>query len=418
MSLTAIPNQPIAFNDTRMLGCICPSPDECLLALPDDVLSFQVLSDTCLGPQLLDSPNFESLSDWTGPTWSIAVGAACDTGSGVPTTLGEQSFNPTPGVMYLLTVNLDSLSRDTTTTGFGRNEGLSIGVGGFSTVLRSPGNYKFTFTATSTGNFRATKTDSDINACIGQVQIFALSPDFDVELMQGGSPIYGFSYATDPDRFDIDGDYLTVSIPLAEIETYPVSVETDPGCYTIKITDNCAEQSLESQCINVNDHACTILIGACNSGDGIGFSGFRPEMRVTAKVVRPVYEYEVEEQRLTNGMIDRYFADRQRKMSFGIDRIGEFGHDFLSTLALYDHVYLDQMEVVVDAEPYEPAYADVWDDYGGILLTVRPKQELARKTRCTEDFAGCAPPPNYWVQGTGPNEDYVLQEDNERILIH
>lgn len=389
------------------------------MALPDDTLSFQVLSDVCLGDQLFDSPNFESLSDWTGPNWSIAVGAACDEGSGTPTTLGEQSFVPTPGSLYLLTINVDSLSSDLSTGPLGRNKGLSIGIGGFSAIIGVQGNYKYTFTATSTGNFRATKTDDYLNVCIGQVQIFEISPDMDVELLQDGTPEYTFSYATNPERFDIDGDYLTVTIPLASVVTYPVEEETAVGCYTIRITDNCADgNQLESQCINVADHACTILIGACNSGDGLGFSGFRPEMRVVAKVAQPTYEYEVEEQRLTDGTIDRYFADRQRKMSFGIDRIGEFGHDFLSTLPLYDHVYLDQQEVIVDAEPYEPAYADVWDDYGGILLTVRPKQELVRKTRCSEDFAGCAPPPNYWVQGTGPNEDYVLQEDNERIFIY
>jgi hypothetical protein len=34
-----------------------------------------------------------------------------------------------------------------------------------------------------------------------------------------------------------------------------------------------------------------------------------------------------------------------------------------------------------------------------------------------EDNGGCKPPPNFLVQGSGPNENYVTQTDGSLILI-
>lgn len=405
MSLTAIPNQPIAFDDTRLMGCLCDDPTEALLALPTDTLTFQVEYEGCLSGQLLGSPNFEDPADWRGIGWSIATGAACN--SSTDTFLSDNSFNPTPGNVYTLVFTVS-----TVTAGYGGV--IFINFGGVSfTSPAAIGTYTYTITATGTGPLEFAAPSVVVGFCLSNAQLYEFAPDFTVELLNPDDSVAEtFDYASNPERFDFDGEHLTVSIPLSDI---------DPavGCYRIRITNGCDDSQLTSQLVNINDHACTIQVTACNNGNNIGFNDFQPTMRLLAKLVRSNFTYNIGEERWSNGYINRYYADRRRNMELRIERLGEYGHNFVSTLPLYDHVYLDGAEYVVSAEGYEPAYNDVWDSTAGIILKVEPKQELARKVLCGEDDGGCAPPPNYLVQFTGPNSDYVLQSENgDRILLN
>jgi hypothetical protein len=152
----------------------------------------------------------------------------------------------------------------------------------------------------------------------------------------------------------------------------------------------------------------------------LGFKGgFRPQIRVPADLKRPKFSYEFGQEKTSKGRLNRYYAERTRTMELRIGRVGEFTHNFLSTLPLWDHVYIGQDPWVITSESYEPDYADVYAATGGVILEVQPYEEDAKKVRCDEDDGGCSPPPNYWVQGTGPNEDYIIQEETgERILIN
>jgi hypothetical protein len=208
-------------------------------------------------------------------------------------------------------------------------------------------------------------------------------------------------------------------------ERLTVTVDPDliadlQGCYTFELTDGCDDTTLISGCLNIGNHECTMLVTACSSTEVMGFrDGFTPTMRVCADIIRPRFKYEFGEERLSNGLMNRYYADRQRTMELRIGRLGEFGHEFISTLPLWDHVYFGAEAYVVTSDSYEPDYGDVYSAHGSVVLNVTPYQEKATKVRCVEDSGGCAPPPNYWVQGTGPNEDYILQEETgERILIN
>ena len=155
-----------------------------------------------------------------------------------------------------------------------------------------------------------------------------------------------------------------------------------------------------------------MLLSACSSSDvgNIYFTNYTHSIRVYSKLVRPVFEYEEQRQRLSDGTIDIFYADRQRVLELRLGRLAWWAHDVLSSFAVQDHFYVGVDEYAIDPDGFEPAYGDVWDDQGDVLVKVRPKAELMRKVRCEEDDGGCAPPPNYLVQGTGPNENWVTSE--------
>ena len=145
---------------------------------------------------------------------------------------------------------------------------------------------------------------------------------------------------------------------------------------------------------------------------------FTPRLRVEGKVVRLRGEYDVSEERRSNGRWNRHYADLQLKYELRIDLQNERTLQYLAALPLFDHFYVEQQEYSIDAEPFEPTYEDVFDAVGGLILNIRPKQELIRNVRCdAENLAGCPPPPNYLVQGTGPNTDYILTQAGDRILL-
>jgi len=407
--IAPIPNQPVAFNTTLLQGCLCDAPERCLLALPTDTLQFQFGGVLCSGVlPLNDDTNFTSHTNWVAPAWSISNNRACVELSIATfiSSMTETSFIPTVGEAYVVEVVVESMS-GTLDVSFG---GVALG------SLTSPGTHIFSCIAANTSPLSFTPDGYPISGCLSIAAIYEANTDITVELfnLSDDTLVETFDYASNPERYAFDRDHFTITYPLSE--GYDLN-----GCYYIVVTDECDGVELQSQCINVADHACTILVTACNTGDagGIYFGDYTHSMRVYGKLVRPTYEYTERTNRLSNGYLDRYYVDRQRILELRIDRLDWRGHDFISTLSIQDHVYLGQTEYAVDPEAYEPVYGDVFDDQGGILLKVRPKQELVRKVRCSDDDANCAPPPNYWVENTGPNEDYILQEDNaDRILLN
>ena len=109
MSITAIPNQPIAFNSTDLRNVTCPGPVEELLFTPDDEAVAQFLVDACDPVEQLASPNFEDPDDWYSTSWDIRPNDACITaGTG---TINDSSFSPTAGLPYIITVIVTSLLR-------------------------------------------------------------------------------------------------------------------------------------------------------------------------------------------------------------------------------------------------------------------------------------------------------------------
>lgn len=415
MSLAAIPNQPITLNDTRLQGCVCEGPERCLLALPDDTLQVQLAGTLCDdAPELLGNPGFTSSADWVYGPWTGGGGNACIAASQAsgapPLKLVETSFTPTPGSVYVVYFQVSTYTQGSLLVTFG---GQTVA------TVSGDGDYSFVVAATSGASLIFQNASTTLDLCLDYASVKELNTDITVSLLTDPGEVVTatFDFTTFPDRFAYDRDHVTVDVPLATLVAgYPVP----DGCYTLRIESECDDIQLNSQCISIADHACTLLLSACSSSDvgNIYFTNYTHSIRVYSKLVRPVFEYEEQRQRLSDGTIDIFYADRQRVLELRLGRLAWWAHDVLSSFAVQDHFYVGVDEYAIDPDGFEPAYGDVWDDQGDVLVKVRPKAELMRKVRCEEDDGGCSPPPNYLVQGTGPNENWVLQSTtNERILI-
>ena len=90
---------------------------------------------------------------------------------------------------------------------------------------------------------------------------------------------------------------------------------------------------------------------------------------------------------------------------------------FVAALPVFDHVYIDQTEYIVDADEFEPIYDDVFDGTGGVQMTIRPKQELFRNVMCAEEGPGCTPKPIQLGQLQRSDLDVLLQT-GDKIKLH
>lgn len=409
MSFTPIPNQPLAFNAGRLAGCLCEGPAERLLLRNDDTLRFQVGVeglDTCAGDELLASPTFQDPTDWaTEGGWSVGPNQTCyeprEFPPGPCQRLRDLSFTPTTGSFYLIEITVLSI------TGI-----VTADFAGQTFLITKPGTTTVVVQALGPASIRLCAT---YDVCIASISVKEVSFGITVELLAEGTisdPVDEFTFDANPERFVITGNTVTVAYPMTYIPN---------GCYYIRLTDECSLSQITSMGVNVGDHVCTVLVQCCNSGDAMGFNltDFNPEIRLYGKLVRPAFDYDTVEDRWSNGKVDRTYADRRRTMDLRIDRMGEMGHDFVSTFPLWDRIIIEGEEYIAKSEPYEPDYTDVWDDVAPVIVKVEPKQELVRKVRCAEDDGGCFVPPNYWVENTGPNTDYILTEEtNEPIELH
>jgi len=107
--------------------------------------------------------------------------------------------------------------------------------------------------------------------------------------------------------------------------------------------------------------------------------------------VRPTWEYEVSEERLSNGQINRHFIDRQAAYQFLIEIQNNKLHPFLAAMSMFDHFYINDGEWSIDADGYAPGYGEALTGAGGVALSVRKVKELARKVLCVDAGEGCAP---------------------------
>lgn len=419
--ITAIANQPIALNDTRFQGCPCLGPVRCVLAGREDVLQVQVAGVLCSTAQeLLDDTSTTDGTTWNPGAWQQIAGAfvrqSCLTTEGIsgdPAPLYETGFTPTIGNWYTVSFRIESISLGSVLVSFG---GVELGY--FDAV----GDYTYTIQAINTQSFVFDNGEEFVEACVSFASVKDTNTDLTVGVINTatGNFVDSWTFAGQPLRFIFIRDHFIVEVPVGEIGSGGLGLPD--GCYTIRVIDNCDEVTLESECISVNEHPCAIRVTACNNNDlgGLYFSeDFTVSSLLHAEISRPTFTFDIKDERLSNGVTNRYYADRQSLLELRIGYLSEFGHDFVSSLIAYDHVYFGQTEYVIGADAYTPEYNDVWADTAPVKLKLIPKQELLRKVRCEEDNGSCAPPPNYWVENTGPNEDYILNEtDASRIPLH
>lgn len=409
MSLQPIPNQPVGFVATRLQGALCAAdPEDSLLVSDGDTLGFQFRFSTCDNAGEIGDPTFINPDDWRNlGGWVFDNATVCKVTGASALSLEYALWTPDPGTQYQLTVIVTSLTGLPTEVNY-----IQWRLGGASGFMFGPGSYTFVVDAITAQRLSFTASSANTAACLSLAQVAVLDADNSVTIVDpDGTTIEVFTYDTNPEIFDYSGGYMTVRLP----------VDEDWGnCFRIVVDDPCAEVEYTSQLVQFINANATIKIRACNASSGMGFgAGFAPEARYISKLVRSTFDYEEGVERGTNGVINRYYAERLRSMEFRADDIGEIGHDFLSTLPLWDHVYLGQEEYSFKAESFEPDYGDVWEAHGAVIMSVEPKRENMRKVRCVaDDQGGCVPPPNYLVQGTGPNNDYITLQTGGRIKLH
>ena len=408
--ITAIPNQPVNLSGSLMEGCACdPVVPPTLFNPASDTLGFQFLMPPCPGtPNLIADYDFRG-DDWVGGGVVVGNGRAC-VYSVAGATIENTDFSPTPGTPYIFTFTVSGLV-GALNWSFGGSSG-QVGAPFTGSIEARPQTFTFYVMASGTGGvFFQFPTDRD-GACIRFVSVQEQSRDITVDIIQDGSAFESFTSDADPDAFTFAGNHVIFESELDEELS---------GCFTVRVTEVCNEQEtvLESQQFITTSNDCTLKLRVCGGGyDMLGL--LRPvlEMRLDAKLVHAAWDATVSEERRSNGRWVRSYGDSSRRMELRIGLQSEYAHPFLSLLPILPSFLIGQDEYMAAGDAWEPGYGDVFDGTAPMVLTVYPKQELRRVVICGDEPLPCPPPPNYLVQGTGPNDDLVLTQQGEAILLN
>jgi len=389
--IARIQNQPFAFGSnlnprTVSLGCACDEePVPSLIAVGDDVWAQAQMLPCSVGGSTtggLFTGGPEGWDDWVAEDGWFIDG------------LGFYRYNGSISGNY-------SLSYDLVQAVAGDAYTIQITVSSVSgTVYVSYGDIEFEITTDGAYEFNVPAAENNSGLVItmpdgGGVTVESVivsTLDIDVTAIfhhDGGDEV--FDQSAYPGIFNFINGTVTLHMSLS-------ATGITEGCFTLELISNCNDQSITSQTFKVvnnglPDGDCdTLLIRACNDYDNIGFSvPFVPRIRILARMGWPVYSTEVLEERDSTGKITRSFGDRTKTLTIKTGILNEWDHAFLSTLPIWDHVYIENQEVVVANGKYEPLYGEGQWLNGAVTFDVSPKAELVRKVACGPALEGCAP---------------------------
>lgn len=404
--ITAIPNQPINFGEP-LVSTRCDEREIPLEVSEADELVFQFMQDKCgNATQLIPSPDFRE--GWlTGGVWNTTRGACAENGQ-AGAAIQNDDWTPTVGELYQVEFTITSIG----------GSGITVSVGGYTQTVTAPGTHSFTFAASDTSPLAFELIDDTSSVCIDTAEVYGGNDGLTitVESVNEGEceELWSVNIQDEPQYFTLTGQHVTVIIPVEDIEL------EGARCFRICIAEGCSylyqPVKLCSQTIKLTDECKgTLSMRVCNDSDQMGFVAGRFNFRLRASLVKPRWEYDMEEERWSNGYINRHFIDRQRVMDLMVQSVDGALHPFLSAVTMFDHFYIGEQEYSVDAENYEPEYGDALMSNGGIVLAVRPKQELLRKVLCVPVGEGCNPAndpicntPNVTITQDGNYIDVVL----------
>ena len=256
--------------------------------------------------------------------------------------------------------------------------------------MNTPGHHEFTFVASSSAYVQVSNRNAASYACLTDVGLFSEAVDdtaIVVDFMQNDVAVTSFNLADEPQYFRFSGGNVIFDVSMQEVDV--------TGCFAIRISDGCEDppQTLcsqqmklvtESECIN------TTLVRTCVDHE---MSGLQPgyfNVRLELTMYQPNWEFDNQQERLSNGYINQYYVDMQRIMLVDIKPLDGLLHPHVAAWPLFDHLYIREKEYVVDISNYIPGYEDRLDS-GGVSMKVRPKLELMRKVMCDEVGEGCNP---------------------------
>ena len=406
--IAPIPNQPVNFLASSLFVA-CRDRRLPLIYKDDDEVRFQVSLRAPSGGYAYSSTirDWDPGTDWGGPgSWvGLIDGGVCAI---APAAGGyiepiTSVLNPIVGAVYQVTIEVTSITSTVT-----------FSMGGQSVPISMPGLQTITITAATTDGPRITLDNPASRICVARVRVYAsietnVDPEetgciVTVEVVDAATEeaLVSWTPVNRPEIFETSGNVLSVVVPMADVP------DIGPGsCVFIRVTDSCDDGGgpLCSQPISIdNDCADTMLIRACLDHDAMGFAA--PgifQARLKASLVRPRWDVDASEERWSDGTINRYFVDRQRIMDLMIQPVDESLMPFITALCMFDHVYLDGAEYVLDTDSTSPAYGEQTGT-AAIQIEVRPKREMLRRVACDAMGEGCAPstdpqcpPPNVQI---------------------
>jgi len=145
--------------------------------------------------------------------------------------------------------------------------------------------------------------------------------------------------------------------------------------------------------VSSTDFGCkTYNIAMCNDSNALGFgfenTGFRPNFRIEASLVRGSYPMSRESYEYSNGVKSVTYGRERVARELGVDLILLLV-DFMSLSLLVDHFYIDDVEYFVEDDEF-PTVS--WDDnqhLGGFTLNVSKKTQLIENRRLSSATVGC-----------------------------
>ena len=381
MSIYAIRNQPFQFGNnlyprSLALMCCADDPVPSLIAATDEVWAQATLTQCGSEDGIVISGGPDGWDGWVAGDGFFLSGTSYALAAPTPGTSLYMPENAVAGTQYTIQLEVANV----TGTAY-------VIFGGVQSPNLSDGLNEFLITANSASPFELIVDSGTIT--VNSVVVTALNTDVSAIFHQGSTELV-FDQSDYPDNFYFFNGGFTFHMPMS-------TVGIAEGCFTLELRDNCSDTGMTSQVFRIVDANCeTFLIRACNDYDNIGFVvPFVPRIRIPASMGWPSYNTDVQEERHSDGEIFRPYGDRTRTMTVKTGILNEFDHAFLSTLPLYDHVYIgsgDQaQEVVVSKGKYEPLYGEDQNLNGAVVFDVSPKAELVRKVQCGPALDGCAP---------------------------
>ena len=381
MSIYAIRNQPFQFGSnlyprSLALMCCADDPVPSLIAATDEVWAQATLTQCGAEDGIVISGGPDGWDDWVAGDGFFLSGTSYVLAAPTPGTSLYILENAVAGTQYTIQLEV----ADVTGTAY-------VIFGGVQSPNLSDGLNEFLITANSASPFELIVDSGTIT--VNSVIVTSLNTDVSAIFHQGSTELV-FDQSDYPDNFYFFNGGFTFHMPMS-------TVGITEGCFTLELRDNCSDTGMTSQVFRIVDANCeTFLIRACNDYDNIGFVvPFVPRIRIPASMGWPSYNTDVQEERHSDGKIFRPYGDRTRTMTIKTEILNEFDHAFLSTLPIWDHVYIgagvQAQEVVVNKGKYEPLYGEGQNLNGAVVFDVSPKAELVRKVQCGPDLSGCAP---------------------------
>ena len=392
--LRPIPNQPVNFA-ADLVSSWCSDPRIPIDVKGTDIVTFQFGISRCDTYSDL-APVVWGTSGWDlSPSINNGVQQAgtvlCMGGDSITYNVSDTSFTPTLYQVYYLSFTVISLDSP-----------IAVVFGGNSWTIIAPGDYEIVAIAMTTQKLGFALTEVTGTACLGVPTLTELTEagtDFAVEVRDAwdDSVIQTLNIDTTPANFSFDGaDIVTVNIPLSAIENLP-------NCFYIAVTQTCwvpnppspptpqVTSELCSQSFQISECQNTVRVRACNDTAKMGFNAGVFYLRVPGALVRPRWNTEVKQERGSDGVIRRTWADRTSTIELATGMIDGSLHPFLSALAVFDHVYVEDNEYMIEGGGYDPSYGDSMTSSGSVSIAMRPAVEMLRNVACSAPGRGCAP---------------------------